>query len=191
MGVAIHKNDCPKSQKSRGSYEGHIWDGRFAKFHDLAEDELSVGANVLEFRSGAQTDSAPGRAVVWRVVQGGRRDVLGGLGCGREPQPHHVRRRRGVGLRIRPGRPAGRGRERVPALRRQPGLDLRPDARLRQRRDAVREAVRLVAARRGAGRHRPARDAVPGRGRGGSRSRPPAGRHHVGTLDRACSLRRL
>ncbi len=43
-------------KKSRGSYEGHIWDGRFAKFHDLAEDELTVGANVLEFRASRKGD---------------------------------------------------------------------------------------------------------------------------------------
>ncbi len=34
---------------SRGSYEGHIWDGRFAKFHDLACDGLKKGKNTLAF----------------------------------------------------------------------------------------------------------------------------------------------
>ena len=35
---------------SRGSFSGHVWNGRFAKFHDLASDGLKVGANTVEFR---------------------------------------------------------------------------------------------------------------------------------------------
>ena len=42
----LHVNGKP----SRGSYSGHVWDGRFAKFHDLACDGLKVGTNTVEFR---------------------------------------------------------------------------------------------------------------------------------------------
>ena len=38
-------------RQSRGSYEGHAWTSRFAKFHDLADDGLEVGRNVVEFKN--------------------------------------------------------------------------------------------------------------------------------------------
>lgn len=36
-------------RRSRGSFDGHDWTPRFAKYHDLSNDELRIGENTIEF----------------------------------------------------------------------------------------------------------------------------------------------